>query len=706
MSVPALVRNLLRGVLFAAGVFVAVGCAPLHPEQGPVRLDAGRAYYRVGPHMSYLLDPGRQFSFEDALARRDSFQPVRGYYPTFGITTDAVWLRFEVEPGEFKQSSWLLELATPLLEEMRLYRRSPDGAYAVQTLAARTPIPERFYPHHYFIFPLGEIERSEVMYLRVVSHSTLHVPTFFWNSRAFPMLDMLRTFGYGVFYGLMLVMALYNFFLYISIRDRAYLYYVFYILTVSEFFALISGHAAYLVPGAYLGKLAMFGPPLSLVAASFALLFSRSFLLIRTQQAPASRLIDGILVINSIAIVAMFWLDSRLVVALGNLLPLLSIAVLLGCAIRLAQRGYRPAYYFLLAWSTLILGVVLFVLQNLAVIASGFITQYGLFIGAGLEAVLLSFALGYRINLLQKTEAESRRLLLAEQATALARERGMTDSFARFVPGEFLHFLGKDSVLEISHGDVVRKDMAVLFTDIRGFTGLSERLGPEATFSFLNEFHGLLEPVIKQHGGFIDKFIGDAIMALFPDADRSVRAAIQMQYALRDESSLRTRYDLRIGVGVHFGAVMLGTVGSPGRLETTVIGDTVNVASRIEGVNKSYGTEIVISDAAYKSVQGDASIICRELDAIRVRGKTRPIVLFELLNTLANDTRELRLRYLDEYMRGMLAYRAGEFGVARQAFESYLRGVGTDEAAAVYLRRLERLLAAPPTNWDGIWGGE
>ena len=81
-------------------------------------------------------------------------------------------------------------------------------------------------------------------------------------------------------------------------------------------------------------------------------------------------------------------------------------------------------------------------------------------------------------------------------------------------------------------------------------------------------------------------------------------------------------------------------------------------------------------------------------------------MLFELLNTLANDTRELRLRYLDEYMRGMLAYRAGEFGVARQAFESYLRSVGTDEAAAVYLRRLERLLAAPPTNWDGIWGGE
>ncbi len=660
-----------------------------------------RGFFRLGPHTQYLRDPGGGLELADVLARSGDFQSLSGAYPAFGITPDAIWLRFTVQPEPAAVQAWHLEFANSVLSDLRIYRA--DRAPIL--LSTRTPILERPYAHHNFVIPLGEIAASETIYIRVRSNAALNLPLFLWTAASFPMWDMLRTFGFGLFFGLMLVMALYNFFLYLSIRDRAYLYYVLYIFAISAFFSAVSGHLVYLLSNDRLHWLEILAPPMSMVAAGFALQFSRSFLLVRSQLPWASRLIDVVLAIHIAAIVLMGFLGPLAVVTLANTLPLLSIGTLLGCAILLARRGFRPAKYFLIAWATLIAGAFLFVAQNLGLIPSGFTTQYSLFIGAGLEAVLLSLALGYRINLLKEADARSRRLLVEEQAAALERERTMSASFARFVPEEFLRFLGKDSIIQIERGDVVRKNMAVLFLDIRGFTTLSENLGPEETFAFLNEFHGLLEPLIERHGGFIDKFIGDAIMALFPEPAGGARAAVAMQQAVAS-AAIRAVHRPRIGVGLHSGDVMLGTVGSPRRLETTVIGDTVNVASRIEGVNKAYGSEVVVSDAVYKSIRDDSDFQARELDAIRVRGKKKPIVLYEFLNTLPEQVRDERLARLPEYMTALLAYRAGDFAESRAAFESYLRALEFgDGAAAVYLKRLERLIAQAPNDWDGVWSG-
>ncbi|MCR9145178.1 MAG: hypothetical protein NXI24_23270 [bacterium] len=710
LSAAVALRKQLLCALLAA--LACAGCAPGLSANDTAYLQTERGFFRLGPHMQYLKDPGRKLELADVLQRSQDFQPVGGAYAAFGITRDAVWLRFTMRPDPDQIQAWNLELATSSLSEARLYRlgkpgQGDPGNTKPVVIRTRMHVTDRPYAHHNCVFPFGEIESTETVYLRLVTNGAMNVPAFLWTSSSFPMWDMLRTFGYGIFFGLMLVMALYNSFLFISIRDKAYLYYVLYIVAVTLFFAAVSGHIFYLLPRDRLHWIEFIGPPLSLLAATLALQFSRRFLLVRDQLPGASRFIDFVLVLNAASLLAMLFVSSFVMVMLANTIPLISILTLLVCAIKLIRRGFRPAYYFLLAWSALIVGAVLFVLQNLGAIPSGFTTQYSLFIGAGLEAVLLSLALGYRINLLKEADAESRRRLLEEQAAALENERAMSESFARFVPAEFLDFLGKASVTQIARGDVVRKDMAVLFLDIRGFTGLSERLGPEATFAFLNEFHGLLEPVIQRHGGFIDKFIGDAIMALFPDPAGSVRAAVAMQAAVRSVPELEAKFGkTRIGVGVHYGDVMLGTVGSPRRLETTVIGDTVNVASRIEGVNKTYGSDVVISDAVYKFVREDSELLTRELDAIRVRGKTRPIVLYEIYNSLEAAERERRARKLPDFMSALLAYRAGDFSAAHAAFKEYLSEPDfADGAAKIYLSRLERLLAAPPEDWDGVWRG-
>lgn len=141
--------------------------------------------------------------------------------------------------------------------------------------------------------------------------------------------------------------------------------------------------------------------------------------------------------------------------------------------------------------------------------------------------------------------------------------------------------------------------MAVLFTDIRGFTNFSEKLEPEKVFIFINKYLEQMEPIIQKYDGFIDKFIGDAIMALFPNENKALLAGIEMIFA-SSQVYLPDKSTLEIGIGIHSGELILGTIGSPSRLDTTVIGDTVNLASRIENLNKEYGTKLLVSEEVIK----------------------------------------------------------------------------------------------------------
>ena len=169
-------------------------------------------------------------------------------------------------------------------------------------------------------------------------------------------------------------------------------------------------------------------------------------------------------------------------------------------------------------------------------------------------------------------------------------QRAQAESFARFVPMAFLDQLGRARIVDVGLGDAVSVDATVLFSDVRGFTGISEGSGAVASFELLNAYLGRVEPAIGRHGGFVDKYVGDAIMSLFIDApDGAVQAAVEMQHALEVFNSERAgQVPLRTGIGIHAGPMMLGTVGSEGRLDTTAIGDTVNAASRLENATKEF----------------------------------------------------------------------------------------------------------------------
>ncbi len=208
------------------------------------------------------------------------------------------------------------------------------------------------------------------------------------------------------------------------------------------------------------------------------------------------------------------------------------------------------------------------------------------------------------------------------------RQDLITSSFERFVPHQLIELLLKKNILEVGLGDNSKRSIAVMFMDIRNFTTISEGLSPQANFDFINALLKKIAPVISDNNGFIDKYIGDAVMALFPNtqsaADDAVRAAKQILVEVNQLNAagvLHTMQPVKVGIGINTGEVMLGIIGAEGRLEGTVISDMVNTASRIQSLTKTYGCEILISEQCWKRLKQPELYTIEHVDDVLVKGK-------------------------------------------------------------------------------------
>lgn len=203
-----------------------------------------------------------------------------------------------------------------------------------------------------------------------------------------------------------------------------------------------------------------------------------------------------------------------------------------------------------------------------------------------------------------------------------------SQALRRFVPEELTRILGKRSIVDVALGDHVEGNMGVVFSDLRAFTTLSERLSPDETFRFLNEYLREIGPVTRAHGGYIDKYVGDAILAIFPDGpDDALSAALAMQRQVDIFNEVQSRAGkppVTIGVGVHAGPLVLGIIGETERLEGTVIADCVNLASRLEGLCEDFGVRIITTEECLAATKDPARYPTRFLGAVPVRGKPTP----------------------------------------------------------------------------------
>lgn len=274
----------------------------------------------------------------------------------------------------------------------------------------------------------------------------------------------------------------------------------------------------------------------------------------------------------------------------------------------------------------------------------------------------------------------------------------LNSAFGRFVPHDFLNILEKKNILEIELGDHVKEEMTVLFSDIRGFTSLSESMTPEDNFRFINSYLGTMGPIVRDHKGFIDKFIGDAIMALFRnESENAVDAAVEMLKGLdkynREHRSGRSK--IKIGIGLHRGEMMLGTIGENNRMEGTVISDSVNLAARIESMTKMYGVSLLISEKVYESLEKKNKYLIRKVDTVIVKGKEKPVTVYEVFNSDTTELRNQKKKLRQSFEEAVDLYYAQDYLAAKKIFESHLKELSEDRVASIHLERCKEMLNNP-----------
>lgn len=399
-------------------------------------------------------------------------------------------------------------------------------------------------------------------------------------------------------------------------------------------------------------------------------------------------------VVNAVLAVLMALFGSEPVFAMTGPVRLVALVPMASCAlfitVRDAWQGHGEARFITLG------GVPMFI----AAVHDRWVELHGV-VGAGWSSVAFGlFVLGMALLLADRfgrtyTESRERQRQLAE----------LNRATERFVPFRLLQLLGKQDIREVSLGEGSEREITVMFTDIRDFTSLSEQMTPSESFGFINDYLGHMEPCVDAAGGFIDKFIGDAVMAIFPAEPRdAVRASLAMFEALETFNQQRVERGeapIEIGIGINTGPCILGTIGGPSRMDGTVISDAVNLAARVESMSKHYAAPLVITEMTAARLGGSFSL--REVDRVAVKGRSEPVALFEVLDAEDGRVRRAKEQGLPRFQQALADFRRRRFAVASEGFRACLADCPDDGVAVLYLERCAWLSAHDPgPDWDGV----
>lgn len=327
------------------------------------------------------------------------------------------------------------------------------------------------------------------------------------------------------------------------------------------------------------------------------------------------------------------------------------------------------------------------------------------------ELVFNEEKLSVNVNVLPLVNTEQKKLGSMIMIEDISSEKRMKSTMSRYMDpalaaqmmdgGNSDDFLGGKST-----------EATILFSDIRSFTTLTESLGAQATVAMLNEYFTIMVDIITREGGMLDKFIGDAIMAAFgipvahdDDEDRAVRATISMITELWDYNKIReARGEMAIdhGVGLNTGMIVSGNIGSPKRMDYTMIGDGVNLAARLESACKQYSARILISEFTRAKLKGTYRM--RDIDLVVVKGKTEPVGVIEILDYHTDETYPNLMDNVGYFNEAVKQYRGGNWEKAISNFEEALKATPSDKLATTYIERCQHLRDDPPEGeWDGVW---
>lgn len=287
-------------------------------------------------------------------------------------------------------------------------------------------------------------------------------------------------------------------------------------------------------------------------------------------------------------------------------------------------------------------------------------------------------------------------VLSSRSASAFRNSEIYASTFRKFVPAQFLDKIAKDGIESIRAGNAQKEEVTVLFSDIRSFTTIAESMSPDEVFLMLNEYLAIVEPPIRHHSGFVDKYMGDGIMALFEkssqqsSATNAVLAALQMQSTLvqfNEKRKAQSLPPLKTGIGLHSGPVIIGTLGGNERMDSTAIGDAVNLASRIEGMTKMYGVTLLVSDETIRQLDNPGDFLFRFVDTVTAKGKQAPVGIWEIMGQKKDSLPAQQIALLPVFLQSIDRYRERKMDEAKKGFEACLAICPGDKVSEIYLAR-------------------
>lgn len=598
-----------------------------------VKVDHSFQSLPLGQYAQFLKDNNGRLTIDSLLSGKydQQFFTNNRQYPDFGFTKASYWVKLDVILNDNKEQNLYLELAYPLMDQVDFYEVFKDTVTTIKT-GYNFPFKNRPINHRNFLFELNlQPQQQQVYYLRLNSGDHLSIPLTLWNKDSFNENENKRHLVWGALLGIMIIMALYNFMLFLSIRDLSFLYYVCYLICFVFWQSSISGFTyQYFWPDNFNNHYLHIVDALLLF---FVINLSRSIL----NSKRYSPRLDKVLAVLALAFLCIIPLsvlfDYGQNIQIVNVFLLIAVIVFFSSGIIAISNNYKPAMYFMGAWFLLVIAAVIYILKINGLIASNNFTNYVLQVGSAFEVVIISLGLGARFRTMKAEKIKIQQEALDEQTKT-------AESFARFVPKQFLTFLNKKSIQEVELGDQVMKNMTILFSDIRDFTGISDQLSPQESFNMLNSYLMTIGPIIRKHNGFIDKYIGDAIMALFPNnSDSAILAAIDMANEIKRINLQQAKYGLNpinVGIGIHSGNLILGTIGEQNRIETTVISDAVNVASRLERLTKDLGAQIIMSRSSFNTSKTQNYCV-KDLGTVSIKGKQHYIEIVEIVSLVDSE---------------------------------------------------------------------
>jgi len=275
----------------------------------------------------------------------------------------------------------------------------------------------------------------------------------------------------------------------------------------------------------------------------------------------------------------------------------------------------------------------------------------------------------------------------------------------KFVPYEFLRSLGRDSITDVQLGDHAEKEVTVFFSDIRDFTTMAEKLTPTENFDFVSQYVGQMNPIIHNNQGFVNQYFGDGIMAIFPkEGEHALSAAVAMQKRIIEFNKKELRNSpIRVGMGLHSGKLVMGIIGDANRNDPATIADTVNAASRMEGLTKHFGANIIVSENCMNSLKNRDQFHFRYMGKVRVKGKNNAIGVYECFDGDTQAIRDNKLKDLALFEEGMQNYTSREFADATAIFNKILKSSQEDRVADYFRNRAARFtIEGVPDDWDGV----